>query len=303
MKFLKDKKGQTFLPMRLLMSIVVIAAISAVFYVGIKNMMPAMAENKVERQITELQAMFEEIIKGDARNLNIMENYKTSPGERRVFKLDLPSSLAYLGIGTDPDPDNDGQLERSLIEDGRIIVFKIKGRSKKIYWLEEDIKIRLGKYEDDNWLIKEPEEGLIIANGGEYKITFELVTYHEEKYILIYANNSDYPYYDSEPPVINIISVNSVSPKENEEIKLPYDDILIEWTMYDNIGIEKVRIEYKNTSPDWKVITEKSFKELDKWEYTIEKERFDKNEKYWIKVVAIDEEGNSGEDTVQIEFI
>ncbi len=215
MKFLKDNKGQTFLPIRLLMSIVIIAAISAIFYIGIRNMMPIIAENKVERQITELIAMFQEMVKGDARNLDIMENYKESPGERRVFKFSLPSSLAYFGIGTDPDPNNDGEIERCLVEDGRIIVFKIKGRNKKIYWLEENIKIRLGKYENNNWLIKEPEEGLIIASGGEYKITFELVIHHKEKYILIYANNSNYPYY-----LFNVL-------KKQEKYKITFELIFI----------------------------------------------------------------------------
>ena len=188
MKFLKNNAGQTFLPMRLLMSIVVIAVIATLFYLGLKHIMPAMAENKVERQITELEAMFNEMISGDARNLDIMENYKESPGERRTFKFDLPSSLAYLGIGTDPDPNNDGKIEKGIVEDGRIIVFKIKGRNKKICWLDENIKIRLGNYTNNNWLIKEPDEGLIITSGGKYSITFELVSYHGEKYILVYAD-------------------------------------------------------------------------------------------------------------------
>ena len=39
-------------------------------------------------------------------------------------------------------------------------------------------------------VIKKPEEGLVIIHGGKYEITFELVKYHDEKYIIMYANNT-----------------------------------------------------------------------------------------------------------------
>jgi len=244
-----DRKGATFISMRLLMSIIVIVVISGLFYVGLKNIMPSVAEAKVEKQINALDTLFQEMLTGDARDVALYEDYKTQSGERRTFSFNLPSQLNYLGIGTDPDPDNDGHLERNLMEDGTVIVYKVEGRSKKIHWLGEDVRIRLGEYKDGNWLIKKPEEGLILKGEGKFEITFELVKYHNEKYILIHSNNSNFiPYLDNNPPFVSIIN-----PVEGAH---SYDDIFIQWIVFDDIGIKYIKVEYKSSTSDWIVIEE-----------------------------------------------
>ena len=185
-----NNNGDSFLSMRVILSIVVITFITAFFYTGIKNVIPMIEENNMEKQIEELDSMFHQMIKGDTRDVALQQDYKTEYGERIVFNFKLPSHLAYLGIGTDPDPNNNGKYQCKLVNNGSIIVFKIEGRSKKIYWLDKDIKIRMGEYRNKNWLIKQPYEGLVLTGKGEYEITFELVKYHHEKYILIYGNNT-----------------------------------------------------------------------------------------------------------------
>ncbi len=185
-----DKKGIAFLSMKFVLSVVVIAVITGIFYVGVRNIMPLIEENNVEKQVEKLDNLFHQMMVGDARDVTLQQDYKTEYGERVVYEFNLPSDIVYLGIGTDPDPNNNGKLQCKLMENGNVIVYKIEGRSKKIYWLDEKIKLRLGEYKNNNWLIKKPEEGLVITHGGKYKITFELVKYHDEKYILIYANNT-----------------------------------------------------------------------------------------------------------------
>ncbi len=282
-----NKEGATFIPIRLLMSIVVIAVISMLLYTGIKNWMIISAENNVQEQIGELVAMFQEMISGSARDV-LYENFKIQSGEVRTFTFNLPSSLIYLGIGTDPDPDNDGKLERGIMEDGKVIVYRIGKGSKKFYWL--NIKIRLGKYEEGNWIIKKPAEGLILTKG-KYKISFELVEYHYEKYILIHANNSEsIPYLDTNPPIINI--------KEPKNGEYPYGDICLKWFVYDEKGIESIKIVYKNETTDWILLEERQ--EWESWEYTIEKEKMIGNEKYWIRVIAKDKGGNTAYDEIEI---
>ncbi len=185
-----DKQGIAFLTVRVVLSIVVVATITGIFYIGVKNVMPTIEEGKVKKQVEELDSIFHQMVVGDARDVALQQDYKTEYGERHTYKFDLPSRLIYLGIGTDPDPNNDGKYQCKLTENGNVIVYKIDGRGKRIYWLDDDIKIRMGEYRNNNWLIKKPEEGLVITHGGKYEITFELVKYHDEKYILIYANNS-----------------------------------------------------------------------------------------------------------------
>ncbi len=295
MNMIVDRRGATFISMRLLMSIVVIVVISSLFYVGLKNIMPSIAEAKVERQVNALDNLFQEMITGDARDVALYEDYKTQSGERRTFSFDLPSQLNYLGIGTDPDPDNDGQLERNLMEDGTVIVYKVEGRSKKIHWLDEDIRIRLGEYKDGNWLIKKPEEGLILKAEGKFEITFELVKYHNKKYILIHSNNSNFiPYFDNNPPFVSIIS-----PVEGT---YSYGDILIQWVVFDDIGIKYIKVEYKSSTSDWIVIEEKSAMEWEKWECILEKEKIEQYGEYWIRVTAADEGNNIEYDVVKIHI-
>ena len=185
-----DKRGNSFLSMRVILSIVVIAAITGLFYVGIKNAIPLIEENNMEKQIEELETAFHQMVKGDTRDIALQQDYKTEYGERIIYNFRLPSHLVYLGIGADPDPNNNGKYQCKLTNDGSIIVYKIEGRSKQIYWLDDDIKLRLGEYRNNNWLIKKPYEGLVLTGNGKYEITFELVKYHDEKYILIYANNT-----------------------------------------------------------------------------------------------------------------
>lgn len=290
-----DRKGATFISMRLLMSIIVIVVISGLFYVGLKNIMPSVAEAKVEKQINALDTLFQEMLTGDARDVALYEDYKTQSGERRTFSFNLPSQLNYLGIGTDPDPDNDGHLERNLMEDGTVIVYKVEGRSKKIHWLGEDVRIRLGEYKDGNWLIKKPEEGLILKGEGKFEITFELVKYHNEKYILIHSNNSNFiPYLDNNPPFVSIIN-----PVEGAH---SYDDIFIQWIVFDDIGIKYIKVEYKSSTSDWIVIEEKSAMEWEEWECILEKEKIEQGGEYWIRVTATDEGNNIEYDVVKIHI-
>jgi len=185
-----DRQGIAFLTTRVILSIVVVASITGTFYIGVKNVMPMIEEGKVKKQVEELDSIFHQMVVGDARDVALQQDYKTEYGERHTYEFDLPSHLAYLGIGTDPDPNNNGKYQCKLMGNGNVIVYKIEGRSKKIYWLDKDIKLCLGEYKNNNWLIKKPEEGLVIIHGGKYEITFELVKYHDEKYIIMYANNT-----------------------------------------------------------------------------------------------------------------
>jgi len=181
--------GTSFISVRVIITIAMLMVIAGLFYVGIKQALPIIEENNIKRQVLSLDTLLHEMAGGDARNV-LTENHRVKSGEKRIFRINLPSSISYFSIGTDADPNNDGKLQSKLMYDGRVIVYKIKGRSKKIYWLDSNIKLRLGEYKNGDWTIKEPEEGLVIQNGGKYKITLELVKYHNENIILIYGNNS-----------------------------------------------------------------------------------------------------------------
>lgn len=174
-----NKKGIASLPMKLIISLILISFIISLFLIGLKNFYYLHAEKEAERQIHMLDIIFNEMIYGDARNLDINENYVTKPGEKRIMEIDLPSKVSYIAFGMNPNVN-------ALTLNGNIIYYKIEGRSEKSYLLDEEIRLRAGEYVNNNWIIKKPEQGFIIKGGGKIKLTFELVKQHNKKYILIY---------------------------------------------------------------------------------------------------------------------
>lgn len=296
-RFLRDSRGATIIPVRLALSIILIAAMGSLFYVGFQHFLPIWAEGKVDQQVTDLDTMFHEMIAGSARNLDLGENYVEKPGERRPFTFRLPSHLIYLGIGVDPDPDNNGVLERHLTGEGNIIVYRVEGRGKRVHWLDEGIKIRLGIYEHNNWNMRVPEEGLIIEGGGTYEIVFELVQYLEKKYILIHANNSEHiPYRDDEPPTVFFTYPFS------DGYTMPFGSITLSWIAFDNIGLHIIKLEYKNTTSDWNILAEQPASQWEQWEYTVDSSLLDPDEEYWIRITVTDVAGNADTDEVHIMF-
>ncbi len=278
-----DKRGATFIPVRIVISITLAAAIVAIAYVGLHNAFKEKEESSVKKQCEELVAMLASMVKsGDARDV---ENPFAHDGDTRKYNFTFPSSLAYIGFGVDPDPDNDGVLESGLTGEGNCIFYMIEGKNKQVMWLDESIKFREGKYEDGRWIIREPE-GYIMDGGGEVTLIFELVEKRGDKYILIQAEDK-YPYVDRIPPHVEIIY-----PEQEILIGEP---ITLEWEAYDEYGkITEIEIYYREGNEnEWHFENIIYQPERDVLEY----EWMPSSPgRYYIKVVAIDEEGNEGMD-------
>ena len=282
MRLVANKRGTTFIPMRVVISIILAAIIVAIAYVGLHNAMKEKEVSNVKKQCEELVAMLSTMVKsGDARDV---ENPFDSSGDTREYNFSFPSSLVYIGFGVDPDPDNDGVIESGLTDEGNCIFYKIEGRSKEVIWLDKSIKLREGKYEDGKWILKEPE-GYIIDGGGEVILSFELIEKNGEKYILIHAEDK-YPYVDRIPPHVKITY-------PNQEILIE-DSITIKWEVDDGEYGNVARIEIysrSNENNEWQIEDIIYNPESDMGEYEWIPSP---SGRYYIKVVAIDEEGNEG---------
>jgi len=163
----RDEKGQTFIPVRVVISIVVAGVIAGLAFAGLQYAMKVGAENQVERECDELLSQISIMVaSGDARDIYDMHDR----GDKRTIELDLPDELVYLGLGADPDDSVHG-----LTGNGSCIFYKIKGMSKKVIWLDENMEFRKGRNDSGRWVIDEPEQGFVIKGGGKYTITFELV--------------------------------------------------------------------------------------------------------------------------------
>jgi hypothetical protein len=174
--------------MRVVISIAVGAVIVAMISIGLQNAVKISAEKQVEKECNDLISSLSTMVSsGDGRDVN---NPQDNRGDIRSFELNLPDGLSYLGFGTDPDPDNDGVLNSGLTNNGSCIFYKTEGTGKKVIWLDSSVQFREGKNESGRWVINDPQQGFIIAGGGEYKLTFELVEDAcKTKYVLVLADD------------------------------------------------------------------------------------------------------------------
>ncbi len=172
------------IPIRLLLSIAIVATITVMIVAGHSVLCVALAEHHLESQCLSLEStLYSMVQSGVARDIDEIGAFE---GTKRTYTLDLPGSLLYLSFGVDPDPDNDGILESGLTSDGSVLCFRVSGGSKQIRWLaEEDIRFRKGNYTQEKWTIEGTGEGLILTSGGTVTLTFELAERNHEKFILI----------------------------------------------------------------------------------------------------------------------
>lgn len=176
------------IPIRLIISISVIAAISIMFSIGFFSFGVTFSENDVDSQINYLLSNLDTMTaSGFARDIYEPD---CSDGTKRIISFDLPENVMYLSFGCDPDVDNNGILESDLMNEGNVIFYRVSNGNKKVFWLDSEIRFREGKLEDGKWVINSPDQGFIIKNGGKTSIVFELVERFNEKYVLIQANDN-----------------------------------------------------------------------------------------------------------------
>ena len=187
-----DNTASDMIPIRLIISIVVIAAMVVMISVGYNNLSVALAKNQVETECGTVESkLYTMISSGIARNVDEADS---CDGTKRTYTFDLPDNLIFLAFGVDPDPDDDGTFETGLTSDGSVIFYKIMGDNKQAIWLpKEKFRFREGEFADGRWIINEEEQGFIFSSGGKATLTFELVQKNHEIYILIQGNDGIEP--------------------------------------------------------------------------------------------------------------
>ncbi len=174
-----------FIPVRLIVSIAIISAISVLFAFGFFNSKIYISESKIEHGIDVVQSnIFSMIASGISRDIYELDS---TNGTKRKVTLDIPENVIFLGFGFDPDEDNNGFYKAGLTEKGSVIYYKIEGSSKKVVWLDRNIKFREGIYRNNRWVINNPDQGFAIFSPGKITIVFELVERFNEQYVLIHC--------------------------------------------------------------------------------------------------------------------
>lgn len=175
------------LPVRLMMSLAIIAAIMILIGIAAGNLQVFLAEHDVETACRFLHAsLCTMVVDGAFRDV---DDRSSPEGTKRIYTFTLPDSLLYLSFGGDPDPTDNGSRSSVLLQDGAVFVYRVEGGNKKILWLPiETYKFRLGRYMNDQWVIDGQGNSVIITKGGTITLVFECIQKHHQKFILVYWN-------------------------------------------------------------------------------------------------------------------
>lgn len=180
-----NSAGAEMLPIRLVISVALIAAVCVLLAVATSTLHSSLAEHQIQRQCQNLESSLSTMMRsGVPRDV---DDRSFAEGTKRVQKFTFPESLIYLSFGGDPDPLNSGVLTTDLLEDGAAIVYRIDGGGKHILWLPKEIyRFRAGNCVDNTWVMAGDGESFIVTGGGTITLMFECVLQNQIIYILVY---------------------------------------------------------------------------------------------------------------------
>ncbi len=104
MSLLTDSRASLEIPVRLVIYVILMAAIAAVTSIGLSQISPVIEGDIMEKQIGEIKASLSILQKGGSRNLIDPES---ESGNIRIQKISISEDEDFIAFGVDPDPDND----------------------------------------------------------------------------------------------------------------------------------------------------------------------------------------------------
>ena len=182
-----DDLAADIIPIRLIISITIVAAIFFIVFFGLTNLRIILSENQIENECRSIESkLYSMIENGVSRDV---DESGAGDGTRRVHSFNLPDNIIYLSFGLDPDKDEAGVLKSGLTSDGCVIFYRVEGGSKKVIWLNENFRLREGKIKNDRWILNTPHQGYILTGSGAVTLNFELVEKNHVIYFLVHGND------------------------------------------------------------------------------------------------------------------
>jgi hypothetical protein len=176
------------LPVRLVMSLALIAAIVCIFCGASGWMHTFLAEQQIEYQCRQLEASLRTMVQSGATR--DVDDPLAVEGAKRVQRFILPDTLVFLSFGGNPDPTNQGWFTSELSGHGAAIFYKVQGGSTQVLWFpEETFRFREGFCVDSHWTLHDAGYSFILHQGGKCELIFEHVEKNHENFILIYQTD------------------------------------------------------------------------------------------------------------------
>ncbi len=169
-----DDKATIWIPVRLLISISIIAFFTFLIVIGTQIATNTIQHNNFYNNLTEIKESLESLYRhGDSRNII---DPMSAPGSKRVFSLTIPDTISYVGFGRQK---NDSQLLASCIQYD-------SSKGVTCLWLDTDIELILGVKQNGIWSPNEDNNGFILSSGS-YQLVAELVSDNSNQFILMYG--------------------------------------------------------------------------------------------------------------------
>ena len=182
-----DDIAADMIPIRLIISIIVVSVIVIMVFFGFLNLKTILSENQIENDCRQLESkIYTMLSSGVARDI---DEAGAGDGTKRSHTFNLPENIVFLSFGADPDGNNDGVLESGLTERGAVIYYKVSGGSKHVIWFDKDFRFREGILKDNRWKINSKEQCFILKDSGKTILNFEFVEKNRKTYILIHEDD------------------------------------------------------------------------------------------------------------------
>lgn len=205
--FFNDDSASIDIPVRLVVYIILTAAIVAVTIIGLSHIWPGMTTNIMEKQIGEIKASLNTMQSGSARNLIDPDS---PSGNIRTLMVTIPEDVDYLAFGVDPDPDNDLNITNTpdgMITDRGNVIYYSGANGKTRIPLDDFIELREGLLDEGRWTVNDIgglQNGAVLSEKGNYELTFELVynPIWKEKYTLVHMTDNLNAYINPYDPTV-----------------------------------------------------------------------------------------------------
>lgn len=176
----EDTNAAEFIPIRLMISVVVIAAISFLIFTGLQSIQSSSEADAFENEIHMIRSEISLLYAtGEQRDL---DDPFAPTGTKRVFHIHIPSSVTHLSFGSFISASNGAQ---DADASSGIFYTRIDG-TQKVIWCEDQVVFRKGILLDSRWTTDGSSPVFSFSSLCEINVTFELVSQAGQRFVLIY---------------------------------------------------------------------------------------------------------------------
>ncbi len=173
--FQKNTTAAMWIPIRLLISIVIISFITGLIVIGSQLTTQTVEHNELKNKLVEIRLSLESLYQyGECRSLLKSLNIA---GSTRVFELQIPDTISSVHFGKKHGESNG--LSSSIRYESKEGIHTI--------WLDSDIQLVSAIEFKNTWQPNEFHDGFTLQSGINH-FTAELVCNARNQFILLYSN-------------------------------------------------------------------------------------------------------------------